>query len=513
MKKPQNGSLSRYLADPVRTVMNLRPGGYATLALGAACVLLFFELVMRSFSEQAGSGIIAVCSALCLAALLFGVLRRGEKKPLMVILAASALMMLALAAHLSLLNVRPGRMTRVLDPLLDELWSYDLPVAMAWEKGAWSGGYLILMALIAHMEDFFALAMLSALHAVKLIDLAALTAAALACGRLAEKRGAGYVGYCGAVTSALLLPTMLMNGGLWAQCDAIFAAFALWGMVELLEERPLAGCLLLGASLAFKLQAIFVFPLLPVFFMKRKLGIRHLAALALAFMVFHLPMLIDGQDLMSILGRYNEQILITAYGDDTDEQEEQTEEQTEEEPEAPPEQGAAAEDAQPEQQAMELPTHEGLADHAASVYSLMTVASVREFSGMGMYLGIACALLVATAMLRSRRTLTEDTVLTACMLLCCGLPLILPQANARFLYLAGLVSLTRLDRPVRMLEAAVLELISLCCYMEAIFSTEAVKATVIPMNVLSLAAIAVACMAAWELYTALAAGEERDGQS
>ena len=64
-----------------------------------------------------------------------------------------------------------------------------------------------------------------------------------------------------------------------------------------------------------------------------------------------------------------------------------------------------------------------------------------------------------------------------------------------------------------MLEAAVLELISLCCYMEAIFSTEAVKATVIPMNVLSLAAIAVACMAAWELYTALAAGEERDGQS
>ena len=72
MKKPQNGSLSRYLADPVRTVMNLRPGGYATLALGAACVLLVFELVMRSFSEQAGSGIIAVCSALCLAALLAG---------------------------------------------------------------------------------------------------------------------------------------------------------------------------------------------------------------------------------------------------------------------------------------------------------------------------------------------------------------------------------------------------------------------------------------------------------
>lgn len=45
------------------------------------------------------------------------------------------------------------------------MWNYDLGTAMAWEDGAWSGGYLIVMALISRLENF------SQLYAVKLVDM------------------------------------------------------------------------------------------------------------------------------------------------------------------------------------------------------------------------------------------------------------------------------------------------------------------------------------------------------
>ena len=70
----------------------------------------------------------------------------------------------------------------------------------------------------------------------------------------------------------------------------------------------------------------------------------------------------------------------------------------------------------------------------------MNVASVREFSGMGLYLGIASALLVVGALLRTKREITGDVLLLSALLLACGLPLILPQMNARSLYLAGMLA-------------------------------------------------------------------------
>ena len=77
--------------------------------------------------------------------------------------------------------------------------------------------------------------------------------------------------------------------------------------------------------------------------------------------------------------------------------------------------------------------------------------------------------------------LDADTLLLAALLLAAGLPLILPQMNARSLYLAGMLAFACANSARRLAIAVVLELISLCSYMEAIFSF-----TVIPMNVLSL---------------------------
>lgn len=98
----------------------------------------------------------------------------------------------------------------------------------------------------------------------------------------------------GAMFACVLAPTMLMNGGCWAQCDAMFAALTLWGLALLLGVHPVWGCMLWGLAAATKLQAAFLFPLLLVFFMKGKVSIRHLLAGLAAFVLMQAAFLMDG---------------------------------------------------------------------------------------------------------------------------------------------------------------------------------------------------------------------------
>ena len=93
--------------------------------------------------------------------------------------------------------------------------------------------------------------------------------------------------------------------------------------------------------------------------------------------------------------------------------------------------------------------------------------------------------------------ITEKTVKSA-IKQPAGLPLILPQMNARSLYLAGMLAFACAGSARRLAIAGVLELISLCSYMEAIFNC-----TIIPMNVLSLMAIACATVILLELLDKL----------
>ena len=485
----------RPACEPVRVLMEQPLPKAAALAFSLVLAAAFFAAVRAAFSETGAENVIALVSALSAFALIAGLSLRLRDRSLMVMLCAAGAVLLALWAHLTLLSVRPGRMTRVIAPLLDELWNYDLPVAMAWEPGSWSGGYLVVMALFSRLENF------PAVYAVKLLDLFCLAFAALAAAGLASRRGAGDGGVAAAAALSLLLPTALLNAGLWAQCDAVFAAFALWGLLLILEGRPLAGSACLGLALAFKLQSAFLFPLLIPLFFRGRIGLRHLAAVFLCFLLPHVPMLAQGQGLASVLGRYNAQILTEAYGD-LSEDEEEPQEQEAEEPEQETAEEQPAEEAPAEPAGIAPYDHEGLSDHAPGVYQLMTVASVREFSGMGLYLAIACALLTAFALLRARAD-SADAWLTAAFLLCCGLPLVLPQMNARCLYLAGLISLCRLDRPLRAAQAALTEFISLAAYLEAIFSTDAKPFAVVPMPVLSLLLISVAVSAAAELAVTL----------
>jgi len=451
-------SKKEWMRDPFRAVMMAVPQGRSALALCAAVVLVFAFGAMRmtDASGMEGAPVIALCGAAGVAILLWGMadLLLREKQNTIVWLCAAALSVLAVAGHLAMLDIAPGRYGNVLKPLFDDMWNYEMVTALAWEDDCWSGVYLAVCAVISRLETF------NQLYAVKLFDMLCQCLCGAASLRLV-RAGGGKAGHgLAAMIACVLAPTMLMNAGLWAQCDATFAMFTLWGLYMLLTDKPLRGCILWGLALGTKLQSAFLFPLLIVLFMNRRVSLGHLLAFFGTWFLSQIAFVIDGQGVTAMFNRYAGQIDMA-------------------------------------KEAI------GLADNAPGVYELMTVASVREFSGMGLCLGVAAALLVVCALLRSRRAITNEILLLASLLLACGLPLILPQMNARMLYLAGMLAFCCAGNARRFAVALVLEIVSLCSYMQAIFGL-----TIIPMNVLSLMAIGAAVIVALELAGMLAKPEE-----
>lgn len=441
-------NLRAIAGDPLRYALMARLCKKGTALLFAVLMAVFYAIAVKLCAAMEGAGVIAFAGMLGAAILTAFAWRAmgDEDVPVIVLLCLAVLSMLAVGAHLAMLDIKPGRYTKVLEPLLGDMWNYELVTAAAWEDDGWSGVYLLIMALLSRVETF------SWLYAVKLIDMICQCMAAGAVLRLALLRGAKAQGALAAMFCAVLAPTMLMNAGVWAQCDATFAMFTLWGLALLLDDHPLAGCVLWGLALGTKLQSAFLFPLLIVLFMKNRVQLRHILALMAAAFLCQIAIVLDGQGIMSMITRYAVQ-LKNARGDI------------------------------------------GLSDGMPNVYTLMNVASVREFSGMGLYLGIACALLVLAALLRTRRALTGDALLLSALLLACGLPLVLPQMNARSLYLATLLAFACAGNVRRVIAAGLIEFVSICAYMRAIFAFD-----VVHIMILSLLAIAAAVLVMTELF-------------
>jgi Gpi18-like mannosyltransferase len=98
----------------------------------------------------------------------------------------------------------------------------------------------------------------------------------------------------------LFLPTVATNSGMWGQADSFYAALGLGGVSFLVLRRPWLASVFFGLSLAFKLQAVFLFPLLLVLALKKWLPWRALLAIpgvVLLRRLWYMPVLVQVDDI------------------------------------------------------------------------------------------------------------------------------------------------------------------------------------------------------------------------
>jgi Gpi18-like mannosyltransferase len=106
-------------------------------------------------------------------------------------------------------------------------------------------------------------------------------------------------------TFSLYLPTVFLNSTIWGQSDSIYTAFIVWSLYLFLKNKHFWGMVVYGIAFSFKLQAIFVLPLLiMIYVLNRPKQLWHFLLIPLVYIIFSIPALAYGRDFIDVMTIY-----------------------------------------------------------------------------------------------------------------------------------------------------------------------------------------------------------------
>ena len=117
-----------------------------------------------------------------------------------------------------------------------------------------------------------------------------------------------YIPYL-AFALSLFIPTVVMNGAIWAQCDIIYVAFILISLYCLMEEKFPLAFLFFGLALSFKLQAIFLLPVFVwLYFRSVKFSLLNVLIIPIVYFLIYLPAVGLGKPVSDLFATYSTQV-------------------------------------------------------------------------------------------------------------------------------------------------------------------------------------------------------------
>ena len=176
--------------------------------------------------------------------------------------------------------------------------------AIAYAVGDYNVPYLYFMAFISYLST-------PDLYLIKLFSIVFDVALAWGCLRLVRsltRERQGSIAPLTAFAAALLLPTVVLNGAYWGQCDVIYGALAVHAVALLLEGKNKTSVALMGLAFSFKLQAVFVLPLWGVLWLARKIKFRELWVFPLTYVIVIIPAVLLGKPISETLLVYFNQM-------------------------------------------------------------------------------------------------------------------------------------------------------------------------------------------------------------
>lgn len=396
----------------------IKPTGRAGKGISAVLTVLAFILLMmtRTLNLIADTQMsvrvaTAVCLTLPLAVMLVFALR--SEKSLLGTWGLCALCAAAMLARVSFIERSAGDYEYYLADWLQKLSAGSFADGMRQNIGEYNVLYQYILFIITRLP-------VPPLYAVKAVSFIGDAFLAGAAESLAEKDGKPNMAAFGAM---LLLPTVILNGGMFAQCDSLYAACALWGMALALHEKPERAAVCFALSLAFKLQAVFILPMVIVLWADKKLRLSDALVFVLTLALTALPALLGGKSLHALLSIYTAQTGL----------------------------------------------YTGLNYGAANFFALLNTNGLDVYAygnfGMGLAFGV-CALLTVSGVRRAgrmnRRMYLRYALLFPLMIVFC-----LPRMHERYFYLADAMAIAAAAEDKRMTPTAgLIALASLGSYWE-----------------------------------------------
>lgn len=196
---------------------------------------------------------------------------------------------------------------------------------------------------------------------------------------------------------ALFLPTPVLNGALWGQCDSIYTALAVMGLYYGLKGRPVLSMVFAALSFAFKLQAVFILPVFLLFIISGKIRLRYIPVFPAAYFLAVSPAIIAGRPIIDTLTIYFSELNTVGSG---------------------------------------------LNYNSPSVYSLFREVGNPSFaSKLGILAAIILCVVVFSAAFLMRRKINDGTLLSAALIFAIGIPMLLPHMHDRYFFIADVLTL------------------------------------------------------------------------
>jgi Gpi18-like mannosyltransferase len=206
---------------------------------------------------------------------------------------------LALALRSSLLDFKSDDYYASLKPWYNTIRSQGF-AAFGTYFSTYNPPYLYLLYLIARF-----LPDVSTVTAVKLPGLVADFICALFVYLIVRLRFQGRRALpFAAAMLVLFAPSVVLNAAFWGQADSIFTAGMLGCVYFLMKRRSIPAMIFFGVSLAFKLQAIFLAPVIVALCLRRVVSWRSLAAVPVILFLAIVPSWIAGRSLVDLLNIY-----------------------------------------------------------------------------------------------------------------------------------------------------------------------------------------------------------------
>lgn len=106
----------------------------------------------------------------------------------------------------------------------------------------------------------------------------------------------------------LLLPTVMIDSAMWAQCDSVYTALCIISAFAAVRGRGRLCAISWTAAFCFKLQAVFILPALAAALFMGKVKPKHLLWIPAVYFASVLPALIAGRSVADCLNIYTNQV-------------------------------------------------------------------------------------------------------------------------------------------------------------------------------------------------------------
>lgn len=217
-------------------------------------------------------------------------------------IAVAVAVAVSLVIRFNSLSYVSGDFVQFLQPWFLEIKEHGGLLALGRSIGNYNISYMVLFSLLTYLplEPIVSIKLLSIVF-----DYIGAAVAAMLVGKLLKNkpnaRAWSYVTFI----LILFLPTVILNASAWAQCDFIYTTFLLLCLYYLIDRNYIPAFVFFGVAFCFKLQAVFLLPLLVLlYFREKRFSILHFLIIPGVFLVSTLPAVLMGRSFWEILSIY-----------------------------------------------------------------------------------------------------------------------------------------------------------------------------------------------------------------